>query len=464
MSKNIHLFFLLLGIWGGSIAQTPSAQLAPTPPMGWNSYNAFGATVEEAEFRANAEYVAKNLKKHGWNYVVIDFCWWYPHPPGSNQSNPPQFKLKSDGSLVPYFGMDEYGRLMPDTRRFPSSAGGKGFKPLADYVHSLGLKFGIHVMRGIPRQAVWYNTPIMGASDARAKDVVDTTSVCPWLNTMWGVNMSKQGAQAYYNSILKLYTDWGVDFIKLDDTDLDEKYPYRREEVTAFHKAIESTNRPITLSLSLNMKYKNREHAKENAEMWRISKDYWDSWEQLEEQFALCAQWAHVAEAGNWPDADMLQLGKISKRGPVGNERFSRFTEDEQFTHMTLWSICKSPLMFGGNLPENTDFVNSLITNDEIIAVNQQGIAPKEVYRKDEKIVWMSKVPNSTAINVALFNHGKETKNVDVTFEQLGLNPKAKYTVRDLWKKQEVGVVKGTFAQLINSHGAGMYLITEVKK
>ena len=446
-----------------TFAQTTSPPLAPTPPMGWNSYNAFGATVEESEVKANADYVAKNLKQHGWEYVVIDFCWWYPHPPGSHQDNPPQFKLKKDGSLVPYFQMDEYGRLLPDVRRFPSSAGGKGFKPLADYVHSLGLKFGIHVMRGIPRQAVWYNTKVLGTNDIYAEDVVDTTSVCPWLNNMWGVNMDKSGGQEYYDSILKLYADWGVDFIKLDDTDLDEKYPYRRAEVGALHQAIEKTNRPIVLSLSLNMKYENREHAKENSELWRISKDYWDSWEQLAEQFPLCAQWASVSEPGNWPDADMLQLGKIAKRGPVGQERYTRFTEDEQFTHMTLWSIAKSPLMFGGNLPENTEFTDKLITNDEILAVNQQGQKPRQVYFQDEKVVWTSENPDAMTRNVALFNHGSSAQQVSVTFAQLGLDPKKKYAVRDLWKNQDLGTMKGNLTQKINSHGAGMYLLKESK-
>jgi alpha-galactosidase len=458
--KNLFILFSILTITANAQVKT-SAQLAPTPPMGWNSYNAFGATVEEVEFKANAQYVAKNLKKHGWNYVVIDFCWWYPHPPGSNQSNPPQFKLKSDGSLVPYFGMDEYGRLMPDVRRFPSSAGGKGFKPLADYVHSLGLKFGIHVMRGIPRQASWYNTPILGANGVKARDVADTTSICPWLNTMWGINMSKAGSQEYYNSILKLYADWGVDFIKLDDTDLDEKYKYRREEVGAFHKAIENSKRPITLSLSLNMKYENREHAKENAELWRISKDFWDSWEQLEEQFPLCAQWASITDAGNFPDADMLQLGKIAKRGPVGVERFTRFTKDEQITHMTLWSIARSPLMFGGNLPENDAFTNSLITNDEIIAVNQKGNKPKEVFTKGEKTVWVSNNANNST-NVAFFNRGKEKQKVEVNLAELGLDASKTYKIRDLWSKKDIGRVSGSFSAEINSHGAGMYLISSL--
>lgn len=462
LKKTILTFGMSLACLSYLNAQTKtSAELAPTPPMGWNSYNAFGATVEEGEFRENAEYLSKNLKQHGWDIAVIDFCWWYPHPPGSTQSNPPQFKLKSDGALVPYFGMDEFGRLMPDVRRFPSAANGNGFKPLADYVHSLGLKFGIHVMRGIPRQAVWYNTPIAGTNGIKAKDIADTTSICPWLNNMWGVDMTKAGSQEYYDNLIKLYASWGVDFIKLDDTDLDEKYPYRKAEVAAFHKAIERSGRPITLSLSLNMKYENREHAKENAELWRISKDFWDSWEQLEEQFPLCAQWAHVTEAGNFPDADMLQLGKIAKRGPVGVERYSRFTQDEQITHMTLWCIAKSPLMFGGNLPENTDFINSLITNDEVLAVNQKGNRPKEVYNKNGHTIWMS-FNNDDSINLAIFNRTENNSNITVNLADLGLDQKKKYKIRSLWSKQDLGVFKGSFSQSINSHGAGMYRIEKL--
>jgi alpha-galactosidase len=278
---------------------------------------------------------------------------------------------------------------------------------------------------------------------------------------MWGVNMSKTGAQDYYDSILKLYADWGVDFIKLDDTDLNEKYPYRREEVTAFHKAVEKTGKPIVLSLSLNMKYENREHARANAEMWRVSRDFWDSWEQLEEQFPLAAQWASESGNGRWPDADMLQLGKIAKRGPVGEERFTRFTDDEQLTHMTLWSIARSPLMMGGNMPENTPFTLGLLTNDEVLAVNQRGYDQKQVLNRDGQLIWTSKVPGSDALNVALLNTSDTKKVISVNLTELGLSPKVKTTVRDLWKKQEVGAVsKGVLSYEINPHGAALFRVS----
>jgi alpha-galactosidase len=435
----------------------PQNGVTPTPPMGWNSYNCYGATVEESEVKANAQYLAKNMKQFGWQYVVIDFCWFYPHPPGSHQDNPPQYKLPK-GGLVPWMPMDKFGRLLPDPRKFPSSAGGKGFKPLADYVHSLGLKFGIHVMRGIPRQAYWAKTPIMGTQGITAEMVADTNSKCPWLNSMWGVDMTKGGGQEYYNSIFKLYAEWGVDYVKVDDTDLDEKYPYRRAEVEAIRKAIAQCGRPIVLSLSLNMKWDNREHAVANAELWRISKDFWDSWEQVEEQFELCAKWATVTQKNAYPDADMLQIGKIAKRGPVGAERYSRLTEDELYTHISLWSIARSPLMMGGNLPENTPFVVNLLTNPEVLAVNQKGIEAKQLYRKDEICVWVSKMPNSKDLNLAIFNLSKEGKDIKISWEELGLKGNCK--VRDLWAKQDLGSFTGQFNMMVNSHGAKLFKMT----
>jgi len=172
--------------------------VAPTPPMGWNSWDSYGTTVTEAEVRANADYMAQRLKQHGWQYVVIDIQWSEP--------NAQAHGYRPGAQLA----MDEYGRLVPAVNRFPSSAGGRGFRPLADYIHGLGLRFGIHIMRGIPRQAVKANLPVFG-SQARAGAIADTASICPWNTDMYGVDLSRPGAQDYYDSILKLYADWGVD-------------------------------------------------------------------------------------------------------------------------------------------------------------------------------------------------------------------------------------------------------------
>jgi len=454
---KLIMIALLLSVGLTIQAQEKSAQLAPTPPMGWNSYNCWGATVTETEIKQNADYMAERLKQYGWQYVVVDYCWSYPNPPGSIQNNPPQFRLQKDNAPVPWLSMDQYGRLLPDLRKFPSSQNGTGFKALADYIHSLGLKFGIHVMRGIPRQAVWAKSPILGTLYT-ADQIADTTSVCPWLNHMWGVDMNKPGAQEYYNSIARQYESWGVDFIKMDDTDFTETYPYRKSEVEAMHKALQTIKRPIVLSLSLAMKYENRRHAAQNAEMWRVSHDFWDEWPQLKAQFSNCALWASESGPGNWPDADMLQLGKISLRGPEGPPRYSRFTDEESRTHMTLWSIFRSPLMMGGNLPDNTPYVLSLLTNDEVIAVNQNATGSRQLYCKDDLSVWVSNVKNIKACYVAFFNLNDVAKDITINLADIGL--KGKVSIRDIWTKQDVGTAKKTYTVKVNPHGSKLFRIS----
>lgn len=429
----------------------------PSPPMGWNSYNCYGAAVMEKEVKANAEYMAKKLKKYGWQYIVVDYCWSYPHPQGSIQNNPPQFRLPLDMAPVPWLGMDEFGRLLPDQRRFGSSQNDAGFKPLADYVHNLGLKFGIHVMRGIPRQAVWAKSPVKGTNGITADMIADTTSLCPWLNQMYGIDMSKPGAQEYYNSLVELYKEWGVDFIKIDDIDLNENYPYRKEEAEAMHKAILNENAKIVLSLSLNMKLENKEHVKSISNLWRISKDFWDEWEQLKLQFEHVNSWSEMSGPGHWPDADMLQLGRISRRGPSGPERESRFTKDEQYTHMTLWCIARSPLMMGGDMPENSDFVESLLTNDEVMDVNQHAIESRQLFRTQGLVVWTSKSADLKYTYLAMFNLNEVNSEISVNLADLGITEKAE--VRDLWTKSTVGTFSGNFTSSVNPHGAKLFRI-----
>jgi alpha-galactosidase len=431
---------------------------AETPPMGWNSYNSYGAAVAEKEVKANADYMDRILKPFGWEYIVVDYCWSYPHPPGSTQNNPPQFRLKKDGAYVPWLGMDEYGRLYPDLRKFPSSKDGSGFKPLADYVHSLGLKFGIHVMRGIPRQAVWAKSPVKGTNGITADMIADTTSLCPWLNQMYGVNMKAPGAQEYYNSIADLYASWGVDYIKIDDIDLNEKYPYRGEEAEAMHKGIMQCGRPIVLSLSLNMKIENKDHIKSISNLWRISKDFWDEWESLKGQFELSEKWTPAREPGNWPDADMLQLGWISRRGPEGPERECRFTEDEQMTHMFLWCIAQSPLMMGGDMPDNSKFVERLMTNGEVLAANQKAENPRQLYRENGQVVWCSNIPGSKDMYMAIFNLNDELVEIPVAFSLMGLSEKCK--VRDLWDQKDLGSYTAKLNEKVNPHGARIFKIS----
>jgi alpha-galactosidase len=426
----------------------PADAVALTTPMGWNSYNCFGSAVHEDEVRANAGYVAENLKPYGWQYIVVDFLWSYDNPPGSKIGNPFQKNLQ-DGSFVPWLTMDEYGRLMPQPTKFPSSFGGKGFGPLAAYVHSLGLKFGIHVMRGIPRQAVWAKSPVKGAPGITADMIADTNSTCPWMNHMYGLDMSKPGAQEYLNSILELYASWGVDFIKVDDL----SRPYREPEVEGYRKAIDHCGRPVALSLSPGATpLKEAGHAIKYANMWRMADDFWDNWKEILGMMNYAKAWEGKGGAGHWPDCDMIQIGKLSKRGPVGEERYSRLTEDEEITHMTFWCIFRSPLMLGGNLPENRPFELQMFNNEEVLAVDQQGEDPRELYHKDGQLVWYSHVHGSKDLYVALFNLKDTTADLALSFASLGL--KGKVGVRDLWKKQYLGSFGKGYHQPVNKHGA----------
>lgn len=423
------------------------SNIAEKPPLGWNSYNCFGSAVHEDEVKANADYMAQHLKQYGWQYIVVDFLWAYDNPPYSNIGNPFQKRL-DDGSYIPWLAMDEYGRLMPDVNKFPSAFQNKGFKPLSNYVHSLGLQFGIHVMRGVPRQAVWAKTKVLGTDRITADMIADTTSTCEWLNHMYGLDMSKKGAQEYLNSLLQLYASWGVDFIKVDDL----SRPYHKAEIEGYKKAIENCGRQIVFSTSPGATpVKDSAHIKQYANMWRMADDFWDNWKEILAMMNYAKQWQGVGGAGHWPDCDMLQIGKLSKRGPVGNERYSRFTDDELKTHITFWCIYQSPLMIGGNLPESRALEDSLLMNEEALAVDQDAVHPQCVFMDSTKAIWMSHVANSAAINVALFNLKNEPANILLDFANIGLKGKA--SIRDLWKRTDIGVYKNKFQQMINAHG-----------
>lgn len=434
---------LLLAIFNNSFCQ-----VADKPPMGWNSYNCFGSAVHEDEVKANADYLAQHLKQYGWQYIVVDFLWSYDNPVGSKIGNPYQMRLQ-DGSYVPWLTMDKWGRLLPQEHKFPSAFGGKGFKPLSDYIHGLGLKFGIHLMRGIPRQAVWSKSPVLGTNGITADMIADTASTCPWMNHMYGLNMSKPGAQEYLNSLLQLYKEWDVDFIKVDDI----ARPYHTDEVEGYEKAIKAAGRPMVLSVSPGeTPLKDSVHVKQHAGMWRMADDFWDNWEMILHMFNYAKNWEGVGGPGHWPDCDMIQIGKLSKRGPVGEERYSRFTEDELYTHINFWCIYRSPLMLGGNQPENRELELKLFTNGEVLAVNQEGENPRQLYKKEGSMVWVSQVSGSKDLYVALFNTGNDAHDVAVDFASLKI--KGKTRVRDLWKKADLGEFKKQYTQSINPHGS----------
>jgi hypothetical protein len=403
--KRLLIVALSLGCFVGTVhAQTVSSkpdlhQWAATPPLGWNSWDCFGPTVVESEVKANADYMSKYLKPYGWNYIVVDIRWYVAND-----------KAHGYNETDPQYAIDEWGRFTPAVNRFPSAAGGKGFKPLADYIHSKGLKFGIHIMRGIPVEAVKRNLPIKG-SQVRAKDVYSEKDQCRWLHDMYTVVGGKEGAQAYYNSLFDLYASWGLDFVKVDDL---SSPIYHQAEVEMIRKAIDRTGRKIVLSTSPGeTPVDHAEHVQQNANMWRTVGDFWDSWQQLKEHFAVFKRWNPYRMEGGWPDGDMLPLGHIGIRAERGADRMSAFTKDEQYTLMTLWSIFRSPLMFGGHLPDNDPFTLSLLTNKEVLNVLKYSRNNKELFNRGDLVAWVADDPKTGDKYLALFNAQDQQEMVE---------------------------------------------------
>jgi hypothetical protein len=438
-----------------NLAQNP----APTPPMGWNSWDAYGFTINEADFKANATVLA-GYKQFGWQYAVIDEGWYMENPLGANLA---ERKYLLDGN----------GILIPVASRFPSSADGTGFKPLANWVHAQGLKFGIHILRGIPKQAVEKNLPIAGSS-FHAADAADTGSPCPWDEGNWGIADNAAG-QAYYDSMLKLYAGWGLDYIKVDCI---SDHPYRPTEIRQIAEAIKKTGRPIVLSLSPGPTQ--LEHAAEvakYAQMWRIADDHWDGWTLprkptdgeypfgLRDEFDRLAQWAPYVKPGSWPDADMLPLGWLGPHPGNGEPRPSRLTRDEQQTEFTLWAIARSPLIFGGNLTKLDDFTRALMTNREMIVINQMRLGrshplqSKELPADFENVrVWQHEGPGfgRPDEDFAFFNLDDKPVTLHITWVQLGLA--GKHKVRSLWDNRNIWSAPSEgFDVILPAHGSAIY-------
>jgi len=390
-----------------------------TPPMGWNSWDCYGPTVVEDEVKANADYMAENLLEYGWEYVVVDIRWFV-----SND------KAGGYNEVDPQYNLDEYGRYTPAVNRFPSAADGQGFKPLADYVHSKGLKFGIHIMRGIPKEAVKAQTPVLGADGITADMIYSEDHLCQWLHDNYTVDSSKKGAQEYYNSIFDLYASWGVDFIKIDD--LSAPY-YHEDEIDMIRTAIDRTGRQIVLSTSPGeTPLEAADHVSTHANMWRMVNDVWDKWGDVTHIFNVAQGWYPYIGDGTWPDCDMLPLGRISIRGERGHDRSTRLTPDEQRSMMTFWCIFRSPLMFGGDLPSLDEATKSLITNREVLEAHQKGSNVRQVLQDENHLVVAS--DNGKLHYLAVFNKSEETQEFSVPLEKLGLK-KAK--AKDLWTGEE---------------------------
>jgi hypothetical protein len=427
-----------------------TALLAATPPMGWNSWDGYGTTVKEMDVKANAKWFAEHLKGYGWQYVVVDMEWFVTNPTPEGNSKNSQY------------AMDNYGRYIPAPNRFPSAANGAGFKPLADYVHSLGLKFGIHILRGIAKSAVEKDLPIEG-STFRAREAAVNSDTCPWNPDNYGIDPSKPAGQAYYDSIARLYAAWDVDLIKVDCI---ASHPYKGDEIRMLSEALKKSERGIALSLSPGpAPIDKTDEMGRYAQMWRISDDIWDLWHSdvaypqgLGDQFANVEKWAGVGKPGRWPDADMLPLGYLGPAPGWGKPRQTKLTHDEQRTLMSLWCIFPSPLMIGGDLTMADDWTTSLVTNREVLDVDQHSTGNHVVVSNPQTMIWVAdSAQNSTSHYLAVFNRSESVTKMQISWSDLHWTA-GTYRLRDLWNHKDLGKTSDLSVSL-PPHGSVLYRV-----
>ena len=433
-----------------TVTLTSGATLRPTPPMGWNSYDSFGASITQNEVVQQAQALKSTLQPFGWNTVVIDYRWYDPEDK-----------------------LDSNGRYLPSTSKYPSATGTTGFKSVADQVHALGLGFGIHIMRGIPRAAVTANAPIAN-STYHAADAANTNDPCPWDQHMWGVNGSSAAGQAWYDALFAQYAQWGIDFIKIDDMLNNSTKTYHQAEADAIRKAVNKTGRAIVVSFSPGADDpswlpSSVANLNADADMWRVVDDFWDynAITNLPGVFTAAGTWQASSGlvAGHWPDTDMLPLGYLGPRCEWHATGETTFTHNDQVTIMSLWSILPSPLIFGGNLQSLTTdattgpWTVALLTNEEVLAVNQDalGMHAKRIVQQGTTEVWARDLSGGRKA-VALFNRGTQDATMSVTFAQLGVT--ATPAVRDLWNRADVTGMTTGLSVNVPYGAAMMYLLS----
>lgn len=412
--------------------------IAKHPPMGWNSWDCYGAAVNEKIVRRNAEYMAEHLQTFGWEYVVVDIQWY--QPTACSYDYEPFADLRMDG----------YGRLLPAENRFPSAAGGQGFKPLADYVHSLGLKFGIHIMRGMPRMAAHRRLPIWGANGT-CDEAADPASICLWNPDMYGVRPLPIG-RAYYDSLFAMYAAWGVDYVKCDD--IARNYPQCEREIEMISEACRACGREIVLSLSPGpAPLEKAEHLKRYANMWRLTDDFWDSWPLLKQMFERAEKWCVHAGPGHWPDLDMLPVGAI--RQIESPDQWTRLNEAELRTLMTLWCILPAPLMIGGELTKCDAFTLSLLTNAEVLEMTKAVYASHPLYTHADAAVWIAPRRDGDGLYAALFNLDDKPREMELPLADIGLSRSA---ARELWtgRAEQTAVLRAA----LEPHDAAVWRVS----
>ena len=430
-------------------------QFTRYPPAGWNSFDSFGGYLhEQAAFEQLAAFESK-LAGSGYEYFVVDIGWYgeYELKPGTILPSP-----KTKHALD--MNLDGNGRPLPSKCYWPN-----GFAGLIAAVHDRGFKFGIHMMRGIPRKAVQSRAPVLGTGYT-ADQIADTSSTCKWCHYNYGVNMEHPGAQAYYNSVVGLLAEWGVDFIKYDDI---TGFP---DEVEAVANAIEASGRPILLSLSPGGDSRpEMAAAYRRSDMLRITKDIWDDQESIRRSFNAWLFWNDHAEPGFWIDLDMIPFGDLQTMSPEpdngdvpeginpllcgkGWKRACELNLNHKRSFITQRAMACSPLFAGGDLVTLGDEDVALLTHPSMLACNRNGICGKLEYMAGDVQVWrVSNRIQRGAGWLGVFNRnpagGRE--RIQLTHTALRLSPRTQ--LRDVWNDTSLGMLGDAPTLTVGSDG-----------
>ncbi|MEV7867720.1 CBM35 domain-containing protein [Streptomyces sp. NPDC088124] len=438
----------------GAVSTAPAAAtggtaVAEKPYMGWSSWSLQTTSYPGVNPRGNYSFLtednvnrqtdalASKLKKFGYEYVNIDAGWW------------------RGWDWTPEF--DEYGRQKPDTERFPS-----GMKAVADRIHGKGLKAGIYLPVGLEKEAYGGGEPrIWNTDDCTTGDIVhsDLRTTNGW-DSSYKIDFSKPCAQKYIDSQARLIADWGYDFLKLDGVGpgsfkSGDNYD-NRADVAAWQQAIKRTGRPVHLEISwsLDIDYAKDWQATSNG--WRVDTDvecYCDtlvSWENsVEDRWRDTPGWTRYAGPGGWNDLDAVNVGSAAMSG---------LTKAERQSYMTLWAIAKSPLYSGDDLTRLDDYGLSLLTNRDVLKINQQpGRPAKPVTSVGDEQVWASGNPDGS-YTVALFNQGDSPSPVTADWQTLGFTGQA--SVRDVWNHENLGRHKDGITEAVPAHGSRLFTVT----
>jgi Alpha galactosidase A/Alpha galactosidase C-terminal beta sandwich domain/Carbohydrate binding module (family 35)/Fibronectin type III domain len=426
-----------------SPAKDSSSALADNPYMGWSSWslestnypgvNTSGSAswLTEAHVKQQADVLSSKLKSHGYDYVNVDAGW--------------------------LGGFDGYGRPLPNATTFPD-----GLKGLGDYVHGKGLKLGAYLAVGLYFDA--YNdgkTPIYGAPGCTTKDIVypDLRKTSGWDNVSYQMDFSSPCAQKYIDSVADELAGWGVDFLKVDGvgpgSNQGDAAHDNIPDVRAWHSALQRAGRPIQLTLSWSLSHPQADVWKQNSNGWRVDTDvecYCDTlvtWNNsVKERWNDVVQWIPDAGPGHWNNLDSLDVGDGAMDGLSDTERQS---------YATLWAIESAPLYVGDDLTKLDPYGLSLLTNDDVIAVDQAGHPAKPVSQATDQQVWYARNADGS-YTVALFNLGANASDVTADFSDLGISGQA--SVRDLWSHQSLGAASGSLTENLPAHGSRLFTFT----